>query len=161
MQNTPNSELFATLHQLAAAVTTVFEALADTHPEDRPKPAAPPPASAPPPAHPQPGNTPSHCIACSRPCDGIPARLGRGHICEPCIQAMLEDLSQQRRRQHALDLAHIVEDRLDAFDPLIAEAVDGDGAHSLPILSRELTRLWDLFRERKGVFAAQPGADLS
>jgi len=158
----PHNELFATLHQLASTFTTVFEVLAEVRPEDRraeprPTPASAPEESTPPPSPKAPPRSDA-CIACGGVCDHLSARMKAGRLCWTCISASLDNLRRQRERARLENIASDIRDHLAVFDRLIAEAVDGDGARSLPILGAEVSRLLDLFRTRSGSFADDAAA---
>ena len=157
----PHNELFATLHQLASTFTTVFEVLAEVRPEDRHAEPRPTPTSAP--EEPTPPPTPKAppkdtCIACGDVCDEVSAQMKAGRLCWTCISASLDNLRRQRERARLESIAGDIRDHFAVFDRLIAEAVDGDGARSLPILGAEVSRLLDLFRTRSGSFADEPAA---
>jgi len=159
LENTMNkqhAELFATLHQLATTVTTVFEVLADAKSEDRrgdapagspeptPRPSEPPP--------PEPTRD-DLCIACGRVCEVMAARVKHGQVCVVCVSDSVDDLRRQSERSRLAGIADDIDAQLETLETLADEAIDSDGARSLPILKREVTRLCDLFRVRQGPFA--------
>lgn len=158
----PHNELFTTLHQLASTFTTVFEVLAEVRPDDsRAKPRTTP-ASAPeettPPPSPKAPPWSDDCIACGGVCDEVSARMKAGRLCWTCVSASIDDLQRQHARARLESIVGDIRDHFAVFDRLITEAVDGDGARSLPILGAEVSRLLDLFRTRSGCFAGEPAA---
>jgi hypothetical protein len=154
--NKQHAELFANLHQLAATVTTVFEVLADVKPEGhREAPTTTPPQPEPETKAAEPRD--GACLACGRPCDSMAARVQCGRICVDCVGASVEDLQRQSERSRLAGIAGHIYDQLTALGKLASDAIDLDGARSLPILDREVLRLCDLFRARRGPFAGEPG----
>lgn len=160
--NKQHAELFATLHQLAATVTTVFEVLADAKPEDHrgDAPAAPsPPAASSPDPKPQPADPWSPddlCLACGRACEVMAARVKHGRICVVCISDSVDDLRIQSERSRLTGIASDIHEQLGILGKLADEAIDSDGARTLPVLEREVIRLCEIFRERRGPFASGP-----
>ncbi|MBL9106473.1 MAG: hypothetical protein JNL82_36455 [Myxococcales bacterium] len=180
--NKQHAELFATLHQLASTVTTVFEVLADTRQGERQDvPTAPPPTpspksaespapeevpTTPPPGHePKPAEPPASepawgdeiCLACGRACEVMSARVKQGRICVVCISDSVDDLRLQGERARLGEIASDIHDQLTVLGKLATVAIDDDGARILPILEREVLRLSDHFRTRRGPFVPAPG----
>lgn len=151
--NKQHTELFATLHQLAATVTTVFEVLADPQQGDGPGdiPASPSPGPAPETRAAEPPRKDA-CLGCGRACEAMTARVQRGRICSACVVASAEDLQRQYERARLEEVAGCIRDQLALLDRLVGEAIYLDGAHSLPALELEIVRLCDLFRARRGPF---------
>lgn len=169
--NKPNNELFATLHQLAATVTTVFEVLAeskpDVHqadvptapsPEPEPKPTQPPaPARSQDDIRRDPVPMATGCLACGRACDGRAARMRHGRLCAVCVGESVDDLQRQSERALSEEIVIDIHKQTSILKKLATVAIDEDGARSLPILEREVLRLCDLFRARRGPFVPMPG----
>lgn len=164
--NKQHAELFATLHQFATTVSTVFEVLADTRQGERPDiPTASPPdrgggEAASPPSQPAPeapwGD--EICLACGRTCDAMSARVKQGRICVVCISDSVDDLRVQGERARVGNIASDIHDQLAVLGKLATGAIDDeDGARSLPILERAVLRLCDLFRTRRGPFTPVTG----
>lgn len=154
--NKQHAELFATLHQLAATVTTVFEVLADAKPEDHrgDAPATPSPEPKPQPA--DPWSPDDLCLACGRACDVMAARVKQGRICMVCISDSVDNLRIQSERSRLASIASDIHEQLGVLGKLADEAIDSDGARTLPVLEREVIRLREIFRERRGPFASGP-----
>ncbi len=136
--NKQHAELFATLHQLAATVTTVFEVLADAKPEDHRSdaPAAPSPAP-----KPQPADV------------WAPDEL-------VCVSGSVDDLRIQSERSRLAGIASDIHEQLGILGKLADEAIDSDGARTLPVLEHEVVRICEIFRERRAPFAADAAQDV-
>ncbi len=152
--NKQHAELFATLHQLAATVTTVFEVLADAKPEDHRSdaPAAPSPAPKPRPADVWAPD--DLCLACGRACEVMAARVKHGRICVVCVSDSVDDLRIQSERSRLAGIASDIHEQLGILGKLADEAIDSDGARTLPALEHEVIRICEIFRERGAPFAA-------
>jgi len=169
--NKQHTELFATLHQLAATVTTVFEVLADPRQGERLDiPTASPPdrgrgEAGNDEAQPRPADPPAPevqrgsdiCLACGRACEGRAARLRQGRICAVCVGDSMDDLQRQSERALSEEIVIDIHKQTSILKKLATVAIDEDGARSLPILEREVLRLCDLFRTRRGPFVPAPG----
>lgn len=160
--NKQHAELFATLHQFATTVSTVFEVLADTRQGERQDiPTAPPAGDGPggcaaEPTEPPTPRTDDLCLACGRAREAM-ARVRHGRICMDCISESVDDLRIQEKRACLAETVAGIQAQLAELGRLAGAAIDDDGERSLPILGREVLRLLGLFRKRQGPFGIATG----